>query len=206
MENFTKTLFLVVSLVSFKAEAALPLAFAAGRAAVTAGRLALTHGVPVVRTAFQTTKPLLEAAKPHLSKMLVVAKANPQGTLVLGGAFFGGYNAKEGLIHTSIGAGLGAAAFLFPWSRALNAKHVLALAEAKHTIGTLAPKITELQAKLGVTQQGYAAALARLKDAAKPVVEKIGIGSGARNVPSSPSVVEQAKGLWNLWKLPKPYV
>ena len=88
MKNATKNLFLMVSLLSFKAEAALPLAFAAGRAAFTASRFALTHGVPAARSAFQVAKPIFEAAKPHLSKAVAVAKANPQGTLVLGGAAF----------------------------------------------------------------------------------------------------------------------
>lgn len=202
MKNVTKILFLAVSFLSFKAEAALPLAFAAGRAAFTAGRLALTHGVPAARTAFQAAKPLFEAAKPHFAKAVIVARANPQGTLVLGGAAFGAYNAKEGLMHTTIGAGLGAAAFLFPWSRALNAKQALALVEAKNTIGAFAPKLTELQNKLSATQQGYAAALERLKDAAKPAVERVGLGT--RAIPSNPSVLKRAKSLWEVWRLPKP--
>ncbi len=206
MKNLTKILFLAVSFVSFKAEAALPLAFSAGRAAFTAGRFALTHGVPAARTAFQATKPLLEAAKPHLAKAVMVAKANPQGTLVLGGAAFGAYNAKEGLVHTTIGAGLGAAAFLFPWSRALNAKHALALAGNRNMIGVLELKVVETQTKLHATQQGYAVALAKLKDAAKPMVEKVGFGLGGKKFPVSPSVAEQAKNLWNLWRLPKPSV
>jgi hypothetical protein len=186
MKNLMKFLFLIIGLSSFKAEAALPFALSAARGAFHASRFAFTHGVPAARIAFQATKPIFQAA---------IAKANPQGALVLGGAAFGAYNAKEGFMHTTIGAGLGAAAFLFPWSRAFQARQALALADAKVAIAALVPEVAGLRTKLSATQQGYAVALERLKDAAKPVVEKAGMGLGVNNSPLNSSVVDKLKSL-----------
>jgi hypothetical protein len=195
MKNLMKFLFLIIGLSSFKAEAALPFALSAARGAFHASRFAFTHGVPAARIAFQATKPIFQAAKPHLLKAVQIAKANPQGALVLGGAAFGAYNAKEGFMHTTIGAGLGAAAFLFPWSRAFQARQALALADAKVAIAALVPEVAGLRTKLSATQQGYAVALERLKDAAKPVVEKAGMGLGVNNSPLNSSVVDKLKSL-----------
>jgi hypothetical protein len=71
-------------------------------------------------------------------------------------------------------------------------------------IGVLEGKLIQAQTKLHTTQQGYAAALARLKDAAKPVAERIGLG-GHASAPNT-SVLERAKSLWDVWRLSKPSV
>ena len=206
MKNSTKFLFLVVSFVSFKAEAALPAAFAVVRGAFQASRFALRHGIPVVKEAVVQTRPAVQYAqnflktnpliKEHAAKIGFFIKQNPRQTAFIGtGAAVGYYFADKGVINkiggTLLGAGSGA--YLFGL-RAANAARI-ALQTERATVASLSNQ-------LKMTQEGYAAALAKLKDAAKPVAEKVGLGLGGK-IPTSPSVVDQAKNFLNSLRWPK---
>ncbi len=220
MKKFTKTLFLVVSIVSFKAEAGLPLAFAAARGAFKASIFALRHGVPVIKEVAVKARPAFQQAqnfiktnpviKEHAEKVRVFVKENPrEAAYIGGGAALGYYTSGDGVVNTVVGTGLGAAAGAY--GTGLHTAHTVRLglqtelAVAGQRIEMLAYEGQALRSQLEVAQKGCAAALEKLKHAAaKPVAEKVCLG--VRNVPSNPSIVEQAKNVWNLWRLPKPSV
>ena len=217
MKNVTKTLFLVVSLVSFKAEAGLPLAFSALRGAFQASRFALRHGIPVIKEVAIKARPAFQQAqnfikknpliKEHAKKVRIFVKENPrQAAYIGGGAALGYYTSGDGVVNTVVGTGLGAAAGAYGaglhTAQTVRLGLQTELALAGQRIDLLAHEGQALRSQLEVAQKGCAAALEKLKHAAKPVVEKAGLG--VKNVPSSPSLVEQGKNVWNLWRLSKP--
>ena len=214
MKNFTKILFLVVSLVSFRAEAGLPLAAAAVRGAFQASGFALRHGIPVIKEVAVKARPVFQQAqnfiktnplvKEHAEKVRVFIKENPrQAAYIGGGAALGYYTSGDGVVNTVVGTGLGAAAGAYGAGLgAANAARIALQTErvvAAQRMEILACENQSIRSTLEMTQQGYAAALAR---GAKPVVEKIGLE--VKNIQSSSSMLEQAKGLWSLWRFPKP--
>ena len=218
MKKFIKTLFLVVSFVSFRAEAGLPVAFAAIRGAFQASRFALSHGMPVIKEVAVKARPAFQQAqnfiktnpliKENAEKMRVFIKENPkQAAYIGGGAALGYCTSGDGVANTVIGTGLGAAAGAY--GAGLYAENVVRiglqteLVVAGQRIEMLAYEGQSLRGQLEVAQKGCAAALEKLKHTTKPVMKKA-VEFRERHSASDPSIIDQTKSLWNFLKLSKP--
>jgi hypothetical protein len=220
MKSNAKNLFLVTGLISFNAQAALPFAFAAVRGAFQASRFALKHGMPAIKEVAATARPAFQHAhhfvktnpfiKEKAAKVALFVRQNPRETGFIGlGAAAGYYFSDKGVLNTVGGTVLGAFGGAY-WAglRAANTARLAfqaELATAGQRIEMLTYEGNSLRAQLDATQKGYAIALEKLKNAAKPVVEKVGLGV-KKELPASPSTMESLKKLWELRKAGKPGV
>jgi hypothetical protein len=214
MKNFTKILFLVVSLGSCKAEAALSLAFAAARGAFQAGRFAVKHGAPVIKEVAIKARPVFKQAqdfiktnplvKENAEKLRLFVKENPRETAYIGGgAALGYYTSGDGVVNTVVGTGLGAAAGAY--GVGMHTAHTVRiglqaeLALAGQKLETITVEAKCLRDQLAVTQKGYAAAVAKLKDAANPAVDTV--VSRSKKVLLDTSLRGQVENFWTVLKL-----
>lgn len=156
MKNSIKIVVGLVGFFSFSSQVAAGVPFAAARAAAAAvqfayrsSKVAWEYGAPVARDIYRTAKPVIEelyvVSKPHIARVVELAKAHPdQAKSMAVGATLGYMTSDDGVLNTTVGTGLGAVAFLYPWARlaharqaALVAEQATQLAKAEATISTL---------------------------------------------------------------------
>lgn len=220
MKSNIKNLLLVVGFTSFDAQAALPVVLGLIRGGFQASRLVVRHGLPAAKEVVATARPAFQKAhhfvktnpfiKEKAAKIAVFAKENPREAAFIGlGSAAGYYFSDEGVVNSLGGTILGGAGgAYFAGLRAANTTRLALQAElatAGQRIEMLTYEGNSLRAQLETTRQGYAAALEKLKNASKPVLEKVEIIT-KREIPASPSAIESLKSFWELRKAIKPPV